>query len=54
MSRTYTNREYRWLVEKIRRIVPEVEITTDIICGFSSETEQEFLDTLTLVRDLNF
>ncbi len=54
MSRTYTNQEYRSLVEKIRRIVPEVEITTDIICGFCSETEQEFQDTLTLVRDLEF
>lgn len=54
MSRTYTNREYRSLVEKIRRIVPQVEITTDIICGFCTETDQDFQDTMVLIRDIEY
>ncbi len=54
MGRTYTGKEYLALVDEIRRRNPEIALTTDIICGFCSETEEEFQDTLRLVRDIGF
>jgi tRNA-2-methylthio-N6-dimethylallyladenosine synthase len=54
MSRTYTRKEYLALVEDIRKRSPEVVLTTDIICGFCTETEEEFLDTYRLMREVEF
>src|SRR5215213_5233082 len=54
MGRTYTSAEYRSLADRIRRQIPQVVLTTDIICGFSSETAEEFEDTYRLVKQVQF
>jgi len=54
MGRSYTRTEYLDLVDGIRKRNPEIALTTDIICGFCNETEEEFLDTYRLVQDVGF
>ena len=54
MRRGYTNDEYRRIIEKIRERIPNVSLSTDIIVGFSGETEARFERTLELVRDIEF
>jgi tRNA-2-methylthio-N6-dimethylallyladenosine synthase len=54
MGRKYTRDEYLRLVEKIRKAIPGVSLTTDIIVGFPNETEEQFLDTLSLVQEVQF
>ncbi len=52
MKRGYTQADYRRLVEKIRHIIPDVAIHTDIIVGFCGETEAQFMETYDILRDL--
>lgn len=52
MRRGYTQEQYRALVEKIRSIIPDAAIHTDIIVGFPGETEAQFMDTWHLLNDL--
>ena len=54
MNRQYTREEYIDLVRKIRNTVADVTLTTDIIVGFPGETEKDFLETLDLVRTVEF
>ena len=54
MNRGYTRENYFRLVEKIREMVPDSAITTDIIVGFPGETEEDFLDTMDLVRRVGY
>jgi tRNA-2-methylthio-N6-dimethylallyladenosine synthase len=54
MNRTYTRREYVSLVEQIRSMNPRMVLTTDIIAGFCSETEAEFLDTYRLLEEIRY
>jgi tRNA-2-methylthio-N6-dimethylallyladenosine synthase len=54
MGRSYTRKGYLSLVDDIRKRNAGIALTTDIICGFCSETEEEFLDTCSLVRDIGF
>ena len=54
MNRGYTREAYLALVQKVRARVPHAAITTDIIVGFPGETEQDFADTLDLVREVAF
>jgi tRNA-2-methylthio-N6-dimethylallyladenosine synthase len=54
MNRTYTGQEFLDLAEEIRAIVPEVSLTTDVICGFCGETAQDFEDTLEVIRRVEF
>ncbi len=52
MHRGYTDAEYRALIAKIREKIPGVSIGTDIIVGFPGETEEQFEDTVSQLRDL--
>ncbi len=54
MNRKYTFEHYSGLVEKLRKAMPGVGLTTDIIAGFPGETEQEFERTLEAVRQIEF
>jgi tRNA-2-methylthio-N6-dimethylallyladenosine synthase len=54
MNRTYTRKEYLDLVEGIRRRHADVTLTTDIICGFCTEREEEFLESYDLVREVGY
>ncbi len=54
MNRKYTRERYLELVRQIKNSVPDVSITTDIIVGFPSETEEQFQDTLSLVEEAGF
>ncbi len=50
MGRTYTGAEYLALVERIRMTIPRIILTTDIICGFCSESDEDFQATVRLVE----
>jgi tRNA-2-methylthio-N6-dimethylallyladenosine synthase len=52
MKRGYTQAQYRALIERIRARIPEVAINTDVIVGFPSETEAQFMQTYQLLEDL--
>ncbi len=54
MGRRHRRDDYLELVEEIRRAVPEIELGTDIIVGFPTETEEQFLRTVDLVKDIKF
>ncbi len=54
MNRTYTQEEFIRLATKIRRIIPNVSITTDIIVGFPTETEADHKETIHTVKAVEF
>ncbi|MCB0336688.1 MAG: tRNA (N(6)-L-threonylcarbamoyladenosine(37)-C(2))-methylthiotransferase, partial [Bdellovibrionales bacterium] len=50
MKREYTVEQYEYIIERLRESFPLINITTDIICGYPTETEDAFEDTLALMR----
>ena len=54
MNRKYTREKYLSIIEKIRAKMPNCRITSDFIVGFPSETEDEFKDTLSLIKQVQF
>ncbi|MDK2893413.1 MAG: tRNA-2-methylthio-N6-dimethylallyladenosine synthase [Thermotoga sp.] len=54
MNRRYTKEEYLALLERIRSKVPDVAISSDIIVGFPTETEEDFMETVDLVEKAQF
>ena len=54
MNRRYTRERYLDLVRRLRAVRPEIGLTSDIIVGFPGETEAQFEDTMSLVREVRF
>ena len=54
MNRKYTREWYLGRIAAIRRILPECAISTDLFCGFHSETEEEYEETLSLMREVGY
>ena len=54
MHRGYTRERFMGIIGKLRRVKPEMGITTDVIVGFPGETEEDFEQTLSLAREADF
>jgi len=54
MRRPYTVSQYKDLVKKIRKIIPEINLSTDVIVGFPGETKKQFENTVKLFKEIKF
>lgn len=54
MNRKYTREDYLKLIEKLRKTVPDITLSTDIIIGFPGETNEDFEETLSIVKEVEY
>lgn len=54
MKRGYTGLEFKSKIRKLRKVRPDIRLSTDIIVGFPGETDADFQDTMDLVHEMNF
>jgi tRNA-2-methylthio-N6-dimethylallyladenosine synthase len=54
MSRLYTQKQYLEKIEKLKKACPELALSTDVIVGFPGETEEDFLETLKVMKEVKF
>jgi tRNA-2-methylthio-N6-dimethylallyladenosine synthase len=54
MKRGYKHSDYREIIAKLRLVRPTISLSSDFIIGFPNETDEEFEDTLRLIKDMNF
>jgi len=54
MNRPYTIEQYKNLVKKIRKKIPDINLTTDVIVGFPGETQSQFKNTVKLFKEIKF
>lgn len=54
MNRGYTRERYLELIAYAKKVMPDVSLTSDVIVGFPGETYEEFLDTVSLIREVEF
>lgn len=54
MNRHYSVEHYKERLQKCRELIPDISLSTDIIIGFAGETEEEFLDTLNLMKEVEY
>lgn len=54
MNRKYSRDQYLALVRRLRRSIPDISLTTDIIMGFPGEEEQDVIDTIDLIREVGY
>jgi tRNA-2-methylthio-N6-dimethylallyladenosine synthase len=54
MARRYTIEQYLEIVEKLRKKIPSIALTTDIIVGFPGETDEDFEETVKLIKEVKF
>ena len=54
MNRKYSTKEYLEMIQKIRKYLPEVAFTTDVIVGFPGETEDDFIEAFNFIKEVGF
>lgn len=54
MRRGYTREAYIDLINSVKTLLPDVTLSSDFICGFCGETEEEFQDTLSLIEEIKY
>ena len=54
MKRTHTAIEYKSIIRKLRKVRPDIQISSDFIVGFPGETQEDFAQTMKLIADVNF
>lgn len=54
MKRNYTTLEYKTIINKLRKVRPEIQISSDFIVGFPGETQQDFEKTMQFITEVNF
>jgi threonylcarbamoyladenosine tRNA methylthiotransferase CDKAL1 len=52
MHRRYTVKEFKEIISRFRKEIPEITIATDIICGFPGETKEQFMDSVNLMSEI--